>query len=186
MKLIYCIVRVVLQLVISLFFFHNKQLQDIITYIINNINLVYKQNRTHFAKEINIRQASVTNSYEPPLYPTLYTIPKLKQLNYTTTRNRFFTLFSLSEAKVAALHHYNKSFQGFSAMITPEQASQLAGIYSSVIPFCLYLSHYIGQANILNKRWKTNSIFWERLLDLNGVAPSLQQFGAVYFQVSEW
>ena len=37
-----------------------KHLQDIIAYIINNINLVYKQNHTHFAKEINIRQASVT------------------------------------------------------------------------------------------------------------------------------
>ncbi|KAL9296960.1 hypothetical protein ACSQ67_022856 [Phaseolus vulgaris] len=33
---------------------------------------------------------------------------------------------SLNGAKAAALHHYNKSFQGYSAMITPEQASQLA------------------------------------------------------------
>ncbi|KAG5126448.1 hypothetical protein JHK82_027283 [Glycine max] len=39
---------------------------------------------------------------------------------------------SLSEAKAAALHHYSKSFQGFSAMITPEQASQLAE-YESVL-----------------------------------------------------
>ncbi|RZB74993.1 Subtilisin-like protease SBT5.3 isoform A [Glycine soja] len=39
---------------------------------------------------------------------------------------------SLSEAKAAALHHYTKSFQGFSAMITPEQASQLAE-YESVL-----------------------------------------------------
>lgn len=30
---------------------------------------------------------------------------------------------SISEPKAAALHHYSKSFQGFSAMITPEQAS---------------------------------------------------------------
>ncbi|KAK7263384.1 hypothetical protein RJT34_30973 [Clitoria ternatea] len=39
---------------------------------------------------------------------------------------------SLSEAKAAALHHYSKSFQGFSAMITPEQANQLAE-YNSVV-----------------------------------------------------
>ncbi|KAG4988880.1 hypothetical protein JHK82_031214 [Glycine max] len=39
---------------------------------------------------------------------------------------------SLSEAKAAALHHYSKSFQGFSAMITPVQASQLAE-YKSVV-----------------------------------------------------
>ncbi|TKY67080.1 Subtilisin protease SBT5.3 [Spatholobus suberectus] len=39
---------------------------------------------------------------------------------------------SLSEAKAAALHHYSKSFQGFSAMITPEQANQLAE-YKSVV-----------------------------------------------------
>ncbi|RDX61851.1 Subtilisin-like protease SBT5.3, partial [Mucuna pruriens] len=45
---------------------------------------------------------------------------------------KFFTLFSLSEAKAASLHHYSKSFQGFSAMITPEQASQLAE-YNSVV-----------------------------------------------------
>ncbi|KAK4255226.1 hypothetical protein QN277_008249 [Acacia crassicarpa] len=33
---------------------------------------------------------------------------------------------SLDEAKAAAVHHYAKNFQGFSAMLTPEQADQLA------------------------------------------------------------
>ncbi|XP_072089859.1 subtilisin-like serine-protease S [Arachis hypogaea] len=32
---------------------------------------------------------------------------------------------SLGEAKAEALHHYSKSFRGFSAMLTPEQANQL-------------------------------------------------------------
>jgi hypothetical protein len=35
--------------------------------------------------------------------------------------------FSLGDAKATALHHYSKSFRGFSAMITPEQANKLAG-----------------------------------------------------------
>ncbi|XP_020215007.1 subtilisin-like protease SBT5.3 [Cajanus cajan] len=42
---------------------------------------------------------------------------------------------SLSGAKSAALHHYSKSFQGFSAMITPEQANQLAEHNSVVSVF---------------------------------------------------
>ncbi|KAJ7947973.1 Subtilisin-like protease [Quillaja saponaria] len=33
---------------------------------------------------------------------------------------------SYNRAKEAALHHYSKSFRGFSAMLTPEQAKQLA------------------------------------------------------------
>ncbi|GAU45585.1 hypothetical protein TSUD_273850, partial [Trifolium subterraneum] len=39
---------------------------------------------------------------------------------------------SLSDAKEIALHHYSKSFRGFSAMITPEQANKLAE-YDSVV-----------------------------------------------------
>ncbi|XP_062083097.1 subtilisin-like serine-protease S [Humulus lupulus] len=33
---------------------------------------------------------------------------------------------SIEEAQTAAVHHYSKSFQGFSAKLTPEQAQQLA------------------------------------------------------------
>ncbi|XP_058733394.1 subtilisin-like serine-protease S [Vicia villosa] len=39
---------------------------------------------------------------------------------------------SLSDAKATALHHYSKSFRGFSAMITPDQANKLAE-YDSVV-----------------------------------------------------
>ncbi|GFZ17790.1 subtilisin-like serine endopeptidase family protein [Actinidia rufa] len=35
-------------------------------------------------------------------------------------------IFSFDEAQEAALHHYTKSFRGFSAMLTPEQAQKLA------------------------------------------------------------
>ncbi|KAK8596143.1 hypothetical protein V6N12_064642 [Hibiscus sabdariffa] len=35
-------------------------------------------------------------------------------------------IFSLERAKEAALHHYSKSFRGFSAMLTPEQAQRVA------------------------------------------------------------
>ncbi|XP_068484114.1 subtilisin-like serine-protease S [Phaseolus vulgaris] len=42
---------------------------------------------------------------------------------------------SLSEAKATTIHHYSKSFQGFSAMITPEQAHQLAEHKSVVSVF---------------------------------------------------
>ncbi|KAG2397456.1 CO(2)-response secreted protease [Vigna angularis] len=45
---------------------------------------------------------------------------------------------SLSEAKAATIHHYSKSFQGFSAMITPEQATQLAGIWPESQSFTDY------------------------------------------------
>ncbi|KAK8598679.1 hypothetical protein V6N13_094642 [Hibiscus sabdariffa] len=33
---------------------------------------------------------------------------------------------NLERAKEAALHHYSKSFRGFSAMLTPEQAQRVA------------------------------------------------------------
>ncbi|XP_021300566.1 cucumisin-like, partial [Herrania umbratica] len=43
------------------------------------------------------------------------------------TNQSFATsFFSLEEAKEAALHHYSKSFRGFSAMLTPEQAKKFA------------------------------------------------------------
>lgn len=35
--------------------------------------------------------------------------------------------FSLDKAQAASVHHYSKSFQGFSAKLTPEQARKLAG-----------------------------------------------------------
>ena len=35
--------------------------------------------------------------------------------------------FSFDGAQQSAIHHYSKSFRGFSAMLTPEQAQQLAG-----------------------------------------------------------
>ncbi|KAK8482725.1 hypothetical protein V6N12_044707 [Hibiscus sabdariffa] len=38
-------------------------------------------------------------------------------------------IFSLERAKEAALHHYSKSFRGFSAMLTPEQAQRVAGVW---------------------------------------------------------
>ncbi|KAL9296861.1 hypothetical protein ACSQ67_022757 [Phaseolus vulgaris] len=41
----------------------------------------------------------------------------------------------MSEAKATTIHHYSKSFQGFSAMITPEQAHQLAEHKSVVSVF---------------------------------------------------
>ncbi|KAH1188285.1 Subtilisin-like protease SBT3.18 [Glycine soja] len=93
---------------------------------------------------------------------------------------KFFTLFSLSEAKVAALHHYNKSFQGFSAMITPEQASQLAE-YESVLSVFeskmnkLHTTHswdFLGLETISKNNPKaldtaSNVIVGEYLLKLN-------------------
>ncbi|XP_027348724.1 subtilisin-like protease SBT5.3 [Abrus precatorius] len=42
---------------------------------------------------------------------------------------------SMKEAKAAALHHYSKSFQGFSAMITPDQANKLLDFNSVVSIF---------------------------------------------------
>lgn len=45
---------------------------------------------------------------------------------------------SANGAKTAALHHYSKSFQGFSAKITQQQAQQVAGISildSLTVPF---------------------------------------------------
>ncbi|TKY67081.1 CO(2)-response secreted protease [Spatholobus suberectus] len=65
---------------------------------------------------------------------------------------------SLSEAKAAALHHYSKSFQGFSATITPEQANQLAE-YNSVVSVFeskmkkLYTTHswdFLGLETVYN------------------------------------
>lgn len=40
----------------------------------------------------------------------------------------WYVIFSLEVAKEAALHHYSKSFRGFSAMLTPEQAKRVAGV----------------------------------------------------------
>jgi len=71
---------------------------------------------------------------------------------------KFFPFLSLGEAKAAALHHYSKSFQGFSAMITPKQAGQLAGIVFQCYMLLSLSFHYIVQGNNLNTRWKTNSI----------------------------
>ncbi|KAL5974644.1 hypothetical protein ACLOJK_031314 [Asimina triloba] len=34
---------------------------------------------------------------------------------------------SMDEAQKSAVHHYSKTFRGFSAMLTPEQARRLAG-----------------------------------------------------------
>jgi len=42
-----------------------------------------------------------------------------------------FDGISEDEAKVAAIHHYSKSFWGFSAVLTPEQASLLQGQLNS-------------------------------------------------------
>ncbi|TYI10058.1 hypothetical protein ES332_A09G115100v1 [Gossypium tomentosum] len=38
----------------------------------------------------------------------------------------WYVIFSLEVAKEAALHHYSKSFRGFSAMLTPEQTKRVA------------------------------------------------------------
>ncbi|KAJ1440667.1 Peptidase S8/S53 domain [Sesbania bispinosa] len=68
----------------------------------------------------------------------------------------------LSEAKEAALHHYSKSFRGFSAMITPEQANKLAE-YNSVVSVFeskmnkLHTTHswdFLG----LDSAYKSNSV----------------------------
>ncbi|KAK2978864.1 LOW QUALITY PROTEIN: hypothetical protein RJ640_030913, partial [Escallonia rubra] len=40
---------------------------------------------------------------------------------------------SLDEAREAAVYHYHKSFRGFSAMLTPEQAAQIASNHSAVV-----------------------------------------------------
>ena len=58
----------------------------------------------------------------------------------------FKSFFSLDKAQAAALHHYSKSFQGFSAKLTPEQAKKLAGIKKfndTLIIIIIYIYMYI-------------------------------------------
>ncbi|KAI3891548.1 hypothetical protein MKX03_033095 [Papaver bracteatum] len=43
---------------------------------------------------------------------------------------------SICQAEEAAIHHYSKSFRGFSAILTPEQAQQLRGKLVFVLHLC--------------------------------------------------
>ncbi|KAL5765516.1 hypothetical protein ACOSP7_016133 [Xanthoceras sorbifolium] len=78
---------------------------------------------------------------------------------------------SHERAKQVALHHYSKSFRGFSAMLTPEQAQQLAASDSVVSVFrsrmnALHTTHSwefleidsIQQYNHLPMDWKSDVI----------------------------
>lgn len=49
----------------------------------------------------------------------------------------FGIILSIVGAQDAALHHYSKTFQGFSARLTPEQAQQLAGTVIRLLWYCL-------------------------------------------------
>lgn len=42
-------------------------------------------------------------------------------------------ILSIGGAQDAAVHHYSKTFQGFSARLTPEQAQQLAGAVITIV-----------------------------------------------------
>ncbi|KHN21133.1 Subtilisin-like protease [Glycine soja] len=93
---------------------------------------------------------------------------------------------SLSEAKAAALNHYSKSFQGFSAMITPEQANQLSE-YNSVVSVFeskmnkLYTTHswnFLGLETV----YKSNHISLDTASDVivgvidSGIWPESERF----------
>ncbi|XP_028772578.1 subtilisin-like protease SBT5.3 [Neltuma alba] len=65
---------------------------------------------------------------------------------------------SFDEAKAAAVHHYAKSFRGFSAMLTPEQADELAEHDSVVSVFESKMNrlhttrswHFLGSDSVYN------------------------------------
>ncbi|KAI4340455.1 hypothetical protein MLD38_025287 [Melastoma candidum] len=69
---------------------------------------------------------------------------------------------SIEEARDAVLHHYSRSFRGFSAMLTQEQAQRLSGMESVVSVF----------ESKMNRVHTTHS--WD-FLRLNTLNPSKQQ-----------
>lgn len=45
---------------------------------------------------------------------------------------------SYDGAQEASVHHYTKSFRGFSAMLTPDQARKLAGLLHFILAFIFF------------------------------------------------
>uniref|UniRef100_A0A2N9ITZ6 Subtilisin-like protease fibronectin type-III domain-containing protein n=1 Tax=Fagus sylvatica TaxID=28930 RepID=A0A2N9ITZ6_FAGSY len=98
-----------------------------------------RQRPTVSKSDLEVHERFTKEFGEEVLDPVNYSLYiKLLNMGKVTSLPRFciqMEILSFDGAQEAALHHYSKSFRGFSAMLTPEQAQQLADKDSVVSVF---------------------------------------------------